>query len=143
MATSNIKSMAGKLLIGAIELVDLPDLDVHKLSVRVDTGAQTSSLHATDIKEVTEEGHVWIKFNTVSGTEVKTKIHDIRQIKSSNGTRQKRYVIETTLHIGGKTWPIELTLTDRSDMSFDMLLGREGMIGRVVVDPEHNYLISN
>lgn len=137
------KVTAGKLLLGAIEVVDLPDLDIQKLSVRVDTGAQTSSLHATNVKEITEDGRVLLQFNTVSGIEVKTKIHDIRQIKSSNGTRQKRYVIETSLKIGSESWPIELTLTDRSDMSFDMLLGREGMVGRAIVDPEHNYLLSN
>lgn len=132
-----------KLMIGAIELVSLPDFEINMISARIDTGAQTSSLHATNIQEIDKHGCVSLCFNTVTGVKVQSKIHDIRYVRSSNGSRQKRYVVETTLKMGNRKWPFELTLSDRSDMTFDMLLGREAMIGRVIVDPEHNYLLSS
>lgn len=131
-----------RITIGAIELIDLPDLKLEGISARVDTGAQTSSLHAENIEKITYEGTTWVQFKSASGKTIKAKIHDIRQIKSSNGTRQKRYVVETSMRLGDKQWPIELTLTDRSDMNFEMLLGREGMAGKVLVNPEESYLIA-
>ena len=62
-------------------------------------------------------------------------------MKSSSGFREQRYVIKTKLEIGGKTWEIEVTLTNRDSMGFRMLLGREAMSGRVLVDPEQRYLL--
>ncbi|WP_457817373.1 ATP-dependent zinc protease family protein, partial [Staphylococcus aureus] len=66
---------------------------------------------------------------------------DKRVVKSSSGFREQRYVIKTKLEIGGKTWEIEVTLTNRDSMGFRMLLGREAMSGRVLVDPEKRYLL--
>ena len=62
-------------------------------------------------------------------------LSDIRNIKSSNGSSEQRYVIETPITLGENTWVIEITLTDRSDMSYLMLLGREGIGKRFLVDP--------
>ncbi|WP_034899565.1 putative ATP-dependent zinc protease, partial [Paraglaciecola psychrophila] len=61
--------------------------------------------------------------------------------KSSNATHQRRMVIETDILIAGMQWCIELTLTDRSEMKYLMLLGREAMSGRLIVDPEHEFLL--
>ncbi len=77
----------------------------------------------------------------------KTVIHceaplvDKRIVKSSSGYREQRYVIQTLLKIGDDTWNIEMTLTNRDSMGFRMLLGREAMSGRVLVDPEQKYLL--
>lgn len=62
-------------------------------------------------------------------------ISDIRKIKSSNGTAEQRYVIETPVTLGSESWSIEITLTDRSDMSYLMLFGREAIGKRFLVDP--------
>jgi len=71
----------------------------------------------------------------------KAKIIDVRRIKSSNGKAEQRYVIKTPIKIGALVWDIEITLTDRSDMSYMMLLGREGMRDKVLVDPASVYLM--
>ncbi len=139
-----------KLIVGVVETCTLPDLSVSNLQIRVDTGAKTSSLHADDIKRFTKAGKPWVRFNIHPDVynverivECSAKLHDIRSIKSSNGVAEERYVIKTSLQLGDQSWPIELTLTDRSDMSYLMLLGREGMGARVLVDPSETFLITN
>jgi hypothetical protein len=142
--------MNEKIIIGAIESCDLPDIGISDLHVRVDTGAQTSSLHVDNLKRYKENGKSCIKFdihpdvhNVDTIVECKSKIHGIRKVKSSNGEIQERYVIKTLIRLDSMSWPIEITLTDRSDMSYLMLLGREGMGDRILVDPSENFIISN
>ena len=66
---------------------------------------------------------------------------DRRVVKSSSGYREQRYVIKTGIKIGETSWDVELTLTNRDSMGFRMLLGREAMSGRLLVDPEQKYLL--
>jgi hypothetical protein len=139
-----------KITVGALEVCDLPDLGIKDLQIRVDTGAQTSSLHVDNIRKVKKGGKPYVRFdlhpdiyNLGEIVECLTKIKDIRRVKSSNGESQQRYVIETTLKLGGDQWPIEITLTDRKDMSYLMLFGREGMGDRVLVDPSETFLLAN
>ncbi len=139
-----------KITVGALEVCDLPDLGIKDLQIRVDTGAQTSSLHVDNIRKVKKGGKPYVRFdlhpdiyNLDEIVECLTKIKDIRRVKSSNGESQQRYVIETTLKLGGDQWPIEITLTDRKDMSYLMLFGREGMGDRVLVDPSETFLLAN
>lgn len=90
----------------------------------------------------------WVKFdiNPIQNN-LKTVIHcealliDKRVVKSSSGFREQRYVIQTEIKIGEDNWKIEMTLTNRDSMGFRMLLGREAMSGRILVDPERNYLL--
>ena len=139
-----------KLIIGAVEICNLPDLSIADLQVRVDTGAKTSSLHVDNIRRFRQGGKPWIKFdihpdvyNVSSVVECSSQLHDIRTIKSSNGSSEERYVIRTKIALGEASWPIEITLSDRSDMSYMMLLGREGMGNRVLVDPSENFLLEH
>jgi len=139
-----------KLVIGSVETCNLPELNISDLQVRVDTGAKTSSLHVDNIRRVKKGGKPWVIFdihpdvyNVNHIFECQSKLHDIRTIKSSNGVAEERYVIKTTIELGSRQWPIEITLTDRSDMSFLMLLGREGMKDRVLVDPSETFLLSS
>jgi ribosomal protein S6--L-glutamate ligase len=68
---------------------------------------------------------------------------DKRVIKSSTGNRENRYIIRTSLHINGDSWDVELSLTNRDSMGYRMLLGREAMVGRLIVDPETNFMLGD
>ncbi|WP_100641056.1 ATP-dependent zinc protease [Alteromonas facilis] len=138
-----------KHLVGALELCDLPELAIEGLNIRVDTGAATSSLHVDNIDEFQRDGEEWVSFdihpNIHNVDEIvrrEAKISAVKNIKSSTATRERRYVIETDIVLAGMQWQIQLTLTDRSEMTYLMLLGREAMSGRLIVDPEHEYILT-
>ena len=139
-----------KMIIGGLEICQLPELGIRDLQVRVDTGAKTSSLHVDNLTHFKKQGKPWVAFdihpdvhNVRSIIHCEARIHDIRNVKSSNGESQERYVIKTQLRLGNDAWPIEITLADRSDMSYLMLLGREGMSNRVLVDPSETFVLSS
>jgi len=138
-----------KTTIGRLESIELPDLAISGLEVRVDTGAKTSSLHVDNIAKIINNGKPCVTFdihpdvhNVNSIVNCCAPISDIRKVKSSNGTTEQRYVIETTVVLGKETWPIEITLTDRSDMSYLMLFGREAIGKRFLVDPSKVFINS-
>jgi hypothetical protein len=135
-----------KIVIGSLEKCDLPQLGIEGLHVRVDTGAKTSSLHVDNIKEFTKDNVMWISFDIHPDVydideivRKEAKVVDIKRVKSSTATKQRRYVIHTKISMANKSWKIRLTLTDRSTMTYRMLLGREAMKGRFMVDPECQY----
>ncbi|GAB2188799.1 ATP-dependent zinc protease family protein [Sessilibacter sp. MAH2] len=141
--------LEGKFIIGALEVCNLPELSIYDLQVRIDTGAKTSSLHVDNLRRFTKSGRPWVRFdihpdmyNVETVVECEAKISDIRNIKSSNGVAEERYVIRTLMEMGQHSWPIELTLTNRSDMTFLMLLGREGMGKQVLVDPSETFVLT-
>lgn len=139
---------ANKVILGSEEWCSFPELGIPTIKARVDSGAKTSALHAVNISPFVKEGENWVKFdiNPIQNNS-KTIIHcearlvDKRIVKSSSGFREQRYVISTSLVFGNENWPIEMTLTNRDSMGFRMLLGREAMSGRVLVDPEQKYLL--
>ncbi|WMS89142.1 ATP-dependent zinc protease family protein [Pleionea litopenaei] len=137
-----------KQTVGVIERCHLPELEITDLHVRVDTGAKTSSLHVDNIQEFDKGKDLWVSFDIHPDyhhvdviVRRQAKVKAIRTIKSSNATKENRYVIDTDIVMGTERWTIELTLTDRSGMTYLMLLGREAMIGRLVVDPELEYVL--
>ncbi|ASM72003.1 MULTISPECIES: 30S ribosomal protein S6--L-glutamate ligase [Roseobacteraceae] len=116
------------------EWIGLPELGLPALKAKIDTGARTSALHAHDIEVFGPAAKPKVRFNVypVAGqTQVQmtcsAEIKDRREITSSNGESELRYVIETTLEVAGQSWPIEVTLTDRSGMTSRMLLGRQAL----------------
>jgi hypothetical protein len=141
--------MNEKLTVGNLELCDLPELGIKGLHVRVDTGAATSSLHVDNIEEIDIGDDTWIKFDIHPDfhdvkklIRCEAKIAGQRNVKSSTATSQRRYVIETDIIMADQRWQIQLTLTDRSEMTYLMLFGREAMAGRFIVDPELEYLLN-
>lgn len=143
-----MKSPFSKLKIGALELCELPELGIKDLHIRVDTGAATSSLHVDNIEEFSRGGKNWVSFdlhpdihNVDQVVQTTVRIKGRKKVKSSSADTEKRVVITTMFSLGGQQWPIKLTLTDRSEMTYMMLLGREAMKGRVLVDPEFEYLL--
>jgi len=140
--------MLDKVIVGSEEWCAFPSLGIPTIKARVDSGAKTSALHAINISPFQKDGENWVKFdiNPIQNNS-KTIIHcqaplvDKRVVKSSSGYREQRYVIRTGIEIGGARWDVELTLTNRDSMGFRMLLGREAMSGRLLVDPEQKYLL--
>ncbi len=142
--------MTPKVILGSEEWFSFPELQLPAIKARIDSGAKTSALHAVNIAPFQKDGESWVKFdiNPIQN-DLKTVIHcqaplvDKRVVKSSSGFREQRFVIRTTLDLGQTNWPIEMTLTNRDSMGFRMLLGREAMSGRVLVDPERKYTLGN
>ena len=140
--------LQSKIILGSEEWCTLPELGIPSIKARVDSGAKTSALHAKNIAPFIKDGQNWVKFdiNPIQKN-IKTVVHceaplvNKRVVKSSSGFREQRYVIQTSLEIGDSKWVIEMTLTNRDSMGFRMLLGREAMSGRVLVDPEQQYLL--
>lgn len=143
----NVKSLLNryrkKVTIGWCEWCGLDSLNIPAIKAKVDTGAKTSALHAFDIQPYMSHGKQFVKFkvhplqgNDDLEVQCRAPVVDVRSVTSSNGHREKRYVIPTTLTLGGKSWEIEITLTDRSPMRFRMLLGREAMGSHIIIMPQ-------
>ncbi|MCL9809434.1 30S ribosomal protein S6--L-glutamate ligase [Flavobacterium luminosum] len=137
-----------KVIIGSEEWCSFPDLGIPYVKARIDSGAKTSAIHASNIVPFTKNNENWVKFdvhplqnNTKLTKHCEAKLVDKRIVKSSSGYREQRFVIQTEVNIGKSNWKIELTLANRDSMGFRMLLGREAMIGKLVVDPEEKYLL--
>lgn len=139
--------MKNKTLVGARETVDLPELGLFGIATRIDTGAQTSALHVDHFTENKETGMLYFEFHSDLHDLKKTKkctakIVQRKRIKSSNGEKERRYIINTKAILGELEWTIRLSLTDRSSMRHLLLLGRQAMNGTIIVDPEFNYIAS-
>jgi len=134
------------LIVGWREFLSLPDMGIRTIKAKVDTGARSSSLHAYDIEEFAREDQRWVRFNVhplqhndLKVVAVEAVVSDVRSVRCSSGEVSERYVIVTQLKLMGQTWPIELTLANRDQMGFRMLLGREAIRGRMLVDPGRSY----
>lgn len=137
-----------KIIIGNREWCTFPELNIPAIKARVDSGARTSSIHAYDIKTYTHQGQKWVRFeahplqkNKRTRIFCEAPLIDRRNVKSSSGESEKRHVISTTLRLGEEEWKVEVTLTNRDSMGYRMLLGREAMNGRVLIDPSASYCL--
>ncbi|MDF3413514.1 30S ribosomal protein S6--L-glutamate ligase [Sulfitobacter sp. M57] len=141
------------LAFGWEEWVALPELGLPAIKAKVDTGARTSALHAHDIETFGPASKPKVRFNVhpIAGrTDIvitcSAPLVDRREVTSSNGEAEQRYVIETKLDVGGQSWPIEVTLTNRTGMSSRMLLGRQALNDHITISaterrlqPDLNY----
>ncbi|WP_027967025.1 ATP-dependent zinc protease [Halomonas halocynthiae] len=134
----------GQIIVGRREMVVLPELEL-TLCAKIDTGARTSALHAEDIETFVQDGQPWVRFITrVDGPDSPAcpctlHLHDRRRITSSNGQTEWRCVVSTLMLLGDKQMPIQLTLTDRGQMRYPMLLGRRAL-GDMLVAPSQVFL---
>ena len=135
------------ITVGWRELVDLPELGLKRVPAKIDSGARTSSLHGIVLEEFSREGQKFVRFEVFfPGNKVKQvceAVHvDVRGITSSNGETQLRYVIKTPLQLGDHTFRAEISLADRSDMKFPMLIGRSALRRKFLVDSGNSWLQS-
>jgi ribosomal protein S6--L-glutamate ligase len=138
-----------KALIGSQEWCSFENLNIPSIKARIDSGAKTSSIQSTNIKKFKKGKESWVSFdvnpiqdNLSIVVHCESKIVDVRIVKSSSGITDKRFVIKEKVQIGNNSFEIELTLANRDGMDFRMLLGREAMKDRFIVDPSKHYLTS-
>lgn len=135
-----------KTVVGWREWVGLPELGVSHIKAKLDTGARTSCLHAFDLVPFTRDEENWVRFavhpmqrDDSLIVPCEARVVDRRYVTNSGGKRERRYVIETTLRVREEHWPIELTLSNRDEMGFRMLIGRTAMSRRLIVDPSRSF----
>lgn len=134
-----------ELLVGWREWCALPAFNIPAIKVKIDTGAKTSALQASNIEAFRKRGNSYIRFTVYPLQRSKQIVRvctalvvDRRVVTSSNGHKERRYVILTPISIDGCTWEIEVTLSNREPLSFRMLLGREALKGRAIIDPQRS-----
>jgi hypothetical protein len=135
-------------IIGWREWLDLPELGIKTIKAKIDTGARSSALHALHVEAFERDRQNMVRFqvrpkqrnNDTISTEA--ELLEWRQVRNSGGQTQLRPVIRTTVKLGSQQWAIELTLTNRDVMGFRMLLGREALRKRFLVNPGRSYLLT-
>jgi hypothetical protein len=131
----------GMPVIGWREWVGLPDLGIKRIKAKVDSGARSSSLHAFNVEQFKRRGKPWVRFElhplqrrNDKTVKAEARVLEYRSVRSSSGKATMRPVIITTVDLLGMSWPVELTLANRDEMGFRMLLGREAFRNRFLVD---------
>ncbi|MDH5483994.1 MAG: 30S ribosomal protein S6--L-glutamate ligase [Gammaproteobacteria bacterium] len=135
-----------KIIIGCEEWCSFPGLGIPAIKARIDSGAKTSSIHAFNIQKFRRSGETWVSFEVhplqndrKTVVRCERPVLDKRTVKSSSGITETRYVVGATIKIGDENWEIELTLANRDSMGYRMLLGRQAMSGRMLVDPSVSF----
>ncbi|WP_228235593.1 30S ribosomal protein S6--L-glutamate ligase [Allomuricauda sp. M10] len=133
-------------VLGSEEWCRFEELGIPAIKARVDSGAKTSSIQANKIKIFTKGLEEWVRFevnplqdNRSISILCQAKLVDVRSVKSSQGISEERPVIKTPVKIGNTVFEIELTLANRDTMEYRMLLGREALNGRYLVDPSKSF----
>ncbi|MEQ9368909.1 MAG: RimK/LysX family protein [Coleofasciculus chthonoplastes F3-SA18-01] len=137
-------------IIGWRERVALPDLGISQIKAKIDTGARSSALHAFDVETFSRDGKTMVRFkvhpyqrDTHRTVSAEAELIDQRQVRNSGGHAQLRPVIQTMVELNGERWLIELTLTNRDVMGFRMLLGRQAVRKRFLVDAGRSFVQSS
>lgn len=135
--------MVVKKLLGWREWVDLPELGM-TLKAKVDSGARSSALHAVDISVVERHSGRYVRYRACTEAGKKAPMHEspmleVRTVRSSHGDITERPVIMMKVVLGGEERSIEVTLIDRSIMGFKLLLGRQALKGRYLIDPGKSF----
>ncbi|MEN8956900.1 MAG: RimK/LysX family protein [Flavobacteriales bacterium] len=136
-----------KKIIGREEWCSFPQLHIPAINARVDSGAKTSSIQASEVEIIEKKGEKWARFTVVPLEDnienkiiCEAKLVGQKMIKSSSGIAEERYIIQAELTLGEDTFEIELSLANRNTMKFKMLLGRQAMSGRYLINPGKTHL---
>jgi len=127
--------------VGWKEKICFPDLGLDWVDAKIDTGALTSSLHASHQERIDKKGKIWIQFRLEDhahpawdGKSFMLPLKDETIVKNSFGQEEPRYVVTTRIRIHNYLIRADFTLSDRSSMEFPVLLGRKALRNRFVVD---------
>ena len=137
------------MVIGWHECISLPDLRLTDFAVKVDTGAKTTALHAVDIETFYEGAQKWVRFRSPEVDGVPSRLLQFpvftkRAITNTSGKPETRIVIRTPMIIAGRKWKIDISLTDRGNMRFPLILGRRALRHHnIAVHPGKSYLVSS
>ena len=131
-----------KKTIGRTDKGDFPELGFKNVPIKIDTGAYTSAIHCRKI-EVKEINGVEVLTYTLldpthkqySDIELRTEEFKEKRVKSSFGVSEKRFLVKTTIRLFKKRYKIELSLSERGEMRFPILIGRKFLMGKFIVDP--------
>lgn len=135
-----------KKIIGRLDKADFPELNLSEISIKIDTGAYTSSIHCENIEE--RENGLHCTFLDKEHPEYNHKPFIFKsynkiRVKSSNGIAQSRFEIKSTIEIFNKVYKISLSLSNRKEMKYPVLLGRKFLNKKFIVDPDLEYLSHN
>ncbi len=139
-----------KVIIGAEEWCSFPALGIHAIKARIDSGAKISSIHAFNVVTFRRDGVLWVSFevhplqgNRTTIIRCELPVYDKRRIKSSSGESEVRYVVLAPIKMGNQHWDIELSLSNRDSMEYRMLLGRQAMANKLLVDPAKRFALGD
>lgn len=140
------KSFAAKV-IGRLEHIDFPEWNITCLDAKIDTGAYTSSLHCHHVEQYTENNVHMVRFYLLDPdhpeyekTLYSSVVKNVRKVKSSNGIIEERVAVKTKMSISNRSYTIELTLADRTNMKYPVLIGRKFLQNKFIVDVSKKYL---
>lgn len=141
-ALKHARILRKKLIIGRTDIADFPKLNLEDIPVKIDTGAYTSSIHCRNIEVKRVEGVDVLTFMLLdpSHPQFEEEVYSTEHfretvVKSSNGQSETRYLIKTNILLFGRKNSISLTLSERGEMRFPILIGRKFLMGKFIVDP--------
>ena len=133
-----------KIMIGRVEWVELPDLKM-KFRARIDTGAKTTSLHASNIEEFQRDGEAWVKFRTKDtqgrDLELVRRVESAQKVLNAGGASERRYVVREKIKLGSVVR--EINLNDREKMDYKFLIGRNFLLGHFTVDVARSHVLGD
>jgi hypothetical protein len=134
-------------VIGWREWLALPDLGIGEIKAKIDTGARSSALHAYGLEHFRSGGRSMVRFhvhpyqrNDRRSVLAEAEMVEQRKVRDSGGHSEMRPVIRTIARLRDRTWIIDITLTNRDEMGFRMLLGRQALVNRFLIDPARSFL---
>ncbi len=138
-----MKSAENTKFIGRVDRADFSELELEDISIKIDTGAYTSSIHSHHIAEIIESEGKYLEFEILDpeheqyvSKKIRTKNYEVKAVKSSNGLTEERFFIETTITLFEQEYPIKLSLTDRGQMKHPILIGRRFLSSKFVVNTD-------
>lgn len=144
--TSYAQLLKEKVLIGRVEWVSLPDFKIRQ-KARIDTGAKTTSMHATNIEEVEQRGELFVKFQTFDSdnkvVELVRKVDTTQKVSNTAGFVSRRYVIKEKIKMGSIEREVLVNLNDRTKMEYKFLIGRNVLLGRFIVDVARSHVLGD